>query len=788
MHDQPDRYGQVTAPPIHAVLDGIIVVDLTTEIAGPYATMLLRDLGARVMKLEPPAGDPLRRWEPVRPDTGEGGLFTYLNRGKERLEVELGDAAIEVLDPLLAGADVLVEDLGAGGLEALGADVEELRRRHPSLVIVRISDHGQTGPHRDVAVTPLVRQASSGWVSSRGESRREPIQVGGRIPEYAGGAYAALAALTGLRQRDHTGFAPTIDLSLMESEVATLSYPMLMHEAAMKRGIARPAGAGAMLGVVRCKDGWIGINALTGQHWHDICAMVELPEFVEHQLPIMFAGPERAQFFAAVQPWLDTRTAEEILDLCQAMRIPAAPVGNGETIPDLAQFAARGFFHRDELGTVTPGCPLRLSRSERQPRTDTVTPPAPEAPLAFSGLRVVDLTTFWAGAYVGCYLGAFGADVIKIESIQRPDGFRFSGAFPSDGDDWYEQSGLFQGGNLNKRGMTLNLTSEEGRALLRRLIADADVVIENFSPRVMEQFGLTPEALLALKPDLVIMRLPGFGLEGPWRNYVGWAYGIEQTSGWAWVTGFADGPPLNPGGPADPIIGVHGAVALLGALEHRRRTGEGQLVEIAQIEVAAAVTAEQVIAFSMTGELQGRDGNRARDIVQGVYPALDTAGEAAWVAISVRHDEDWQGLSALLGDLARPAGVELADHEGRLRRHDLIDEVITSWTETRIATEIVDALRQAGVPAAVVLIPAAMYDEPQLLARGFYCEMDHTVSGRRRYPGWPMRFEPGPPDHHRTPSPTLGQHNDEILGGELGLSPEEIAELRARKVIGEHPL
>ena len=189
----------------------------------------------------------------------------------------------------------------------------------------------------------------------------------------------------------------------------------------------------------------------------------------------------------------------------------------------------------------------------------------------------------------------------------------------------------------------------------------------------------------------------------------------------------------------------------------------------------------------MTGELQGRDGNRDRDLVQGVYPAMGANGELAWVAISIRNDDDWKEVSALLRDLA-PAGSDLASQAGRRQMHDLIDETIASWTKARPATEIVDALHHAGVPAAVVLVPAAMYDEPQLLARGFYCEMDHKVSGRRRYPGWPMRFEPGPAQHHRSPCPTLGQHNEEILGGELGLTTEEIADLRVRKVIGEHPL
>ena len=255
--------------------------------------------------------------------------------------------------------------------------------------------------------------------------------------------------------------------------------------------------------------------------------------------------------------------------------------------------------------------------------------------MPFGDVKVLDLSTFWAGAYLTCYLGAFGADITKVESIQRPDGFRYSGAYAHEGDRWYERSGLWQATNLNKRDITLDLASDAGRDIARRLVRDADVVVENFSPRVVEQFGLDYESLVALNPDVIQVRMPGFGLQGPWRDYVGWAFNFEQTSGMAAVTGYADGPPCVLQGPADPIVGVHAGVALLAALEHRRLTGEGQLIEIAQIEVAACLAAEPVIEYSMNGVVTRRDGNRQRGYLQGVYP---TAVDGAWVAISVRDD------------------------------------------------------------------------------------------------------------------------------------------------------
>ena len=287
---------------------------------------------------------------------------------------------------------------------------------------------------------------------------------------------------------------------------------------------------------------------------------------------------------------------------------------------------------------------------------------------------------------------------------------------------------------------------------------------------MVEQFGLDYDSLVALRPDVIAVRMPGFGLDGPWRDYVGWALNIEQVSGMSAVTGYPDGPPCNVQGPADPIVGVHAGVALLAALEHRRRTGEGQLIEVAQIEVGAAVTAEPVIEYSMNGVVRPREGNRRRGCLQGVYP---TDSDDAWVALSVRDDTDWSRLTH------RCDCPDLAAGD-----HDAFDEAVAAWTRTQSATNIVAALREHNIPAEEVTTPEQMYELPGLDARGFYEDFEHAVTGHHRYPGWPFRITPGPARHHRFAPPTLGQHNDEILGG-LGLSRDELDALRRDHVIGE---
>lgn len=780
-----------------AALAGLRVVELGTEIAAPYCTKLLTDLGAEVCKIESPAGDPLRNW-------GSGcGLFEYLNAGKRFLSIDLATpSGLARAHELIAQADLLVEDLPAGSVDRFdwGLDRESLQRINPDLVVVRVSDYGQDGPRRDQPSTSLTLQAASGWVNTR-EFGRAPVQAGARIPEYVVGGYAALAALTALRvaAADRTRVVEA-DVSAFESLLSTLPYPMLLAERLKSMGLPTNSKAAPMLGIVRAADGWIGINCLTGQHWLDVCAMVGLPEFGEHQLAIMLGGPERDEFFAKAQPWLDSMPVAELVELSQAMRIPAAPINDGASILDCPQYRDRNFFvdaGPDTARFRRPGAPFRLSK------TPVPAPPSgaadtvrwddrnvPEASVdadpanPFAGLKVFDLSTFWAGAYLTCYLGAFGADVVKVESIQRPDAHRYSGSLLRNSDDWYEIGPLWQGTNLNKRDITLDLGTEAGRELALQLAADADVVIENFSPRVVEQFGLDYDSLVKINPGVVMVRMPGFGLEGPWRDYVGWALNIEQLAGMSAVTGYPDGPPCNLQGPADPIAGVHGAVALLAALDHRRRTGEGQLIEVAQIEVGAAVTAEPVIEHSMTGRVAEREGNRHRHYAQGVYRAL---GEDDWVALSVRDDTDWAGVTEAVDRPDLRDDVRFASADARLRHHDEFDAVIAECAAARSAEEFAEALLQRGVPAQRVMTGDRMYDVDQLDARGFYEDLEHRIAGRQRFPGWPFRFTPGPARHHRSPSPTLGQHNDEVLGA-LGLSEDEVAKLREAQIIGERLL
>jgi len=378
------------------------------------------------------------------------------------------------------------------------------------------------------------------------------------------------------------------------------------------------------------------------------------------------------------------------------------------------------------------------------------------------------------------------------------------------GEDWYERGGIFAATNLDKREVTLELSTEAGRALFLRLVEGADIVLENFSARVVEQFDLGYDALRAVKPDVIMVRMPGFGLEGPWRDYVGWAMVIEQATGMAAMTG-APERPMHPGGLADPVIGMHAAVAVQAALAHRDRTGEGQMIEVAQLETGANLTAELVIDASgpvapvpvapvpgapdagrTTGATSPRRmGNRHPVWApQGVYPCRADTPVPEAVALSIVDDAQWKALAAAMDRTDLLGDASLATAAGRRAAHDMLDAGIAAWTAERAPDEVVAALRPSGIAVAPVLAVPRMYSDPQLVARGYYQELPHARTGSRRYPGWPVQFSftPARPgggaEHHRFGSPTLGQHNEEILRDLLGLPTDEIATLEADGIIG----
>jgi crotonobetainyl-CoA:carnitine CoA-transferase CaiB-like acyl-CoA transferase len=629
----------------------------------------------------------------------------------------------------------------------------------------------------------------------RGTPDRAPPFVGGQIGEWLTGIYAAIGTMASRARTRHDGVGELVDVSMLETLVLCLTYyPVTYHDM-----VGRPFRSGRSTvtpGVETTSDGLVGLGVGTGQQWLDFCVMVEHPAWMEDRS--LFAN--RAHLRPDIAAWAAERTTAEILELARRWRIPHAPIGNGASIPTTDHFAARRSIVRNGRdGVAEPDRPYRFvpplltSRLGAETRTPAAPPPgaSTDAPdLPFHGLRVLDLTAFWAGPLCTHVLAMLGAEVLHLESTARPDGTRLLAGLRFSEPDWWERSGIFAGLNTNKLGLTLDLGTDEGRELLRRLIATCDVVVENYTPRVLEHLGFDADAVRAIRPDVVMVRMPGFGLDGPWRDDPAFAFVIEDASGLTWMTGYPDQNPLSPYCVGDSNAGLHALSGLLLALEHRRRTGEGVVVEAAMVDAALNVAAEQVVEHSAHGALLGRDGNRGPTAApQNLYLAadVDEAGvRDTWVAIAVASDEQWLALRGALGEPGWALEPELATESGRRRHHDAIDLHLGSWYAERPADGIVDCLWGAAVPVARVMEPHEQATLPQLQFRRFFEEVDHPVAGTARHSTQPMRFSRGPDRFHRHAAPRLGEHTDAVLRG-LGVSDDELAQLREDGVIGRTP-
>jgi crotonobetainyl-CoA:carnitine CoA-transferase CaiB-like acyl-CoA transferase len=792
-------------------LHGYTVVELSTGIAGAYCTKLLADGGAQVIKVESPQGDPLRGWSAsgARIESGgDGALFGFLACSKHSVVADPGiDGDVEFVNDLLASADAVVWSRGSTVADWSAFTPAALRRSHPHLTVTAITPFGLEGPWRGRPATEFTLQAWSGGIIGlgRGSPDRAPVFVGGQVGEYLAGAYASAATLASKRR----GAGELLDLSMLEAQILGLTYYPVTYFQMLGRPW-RDARKVTVPGIARAKDGLVDVGCGTAQQWFDLCAMTGHQDWIDENSPLSITelANEKAE---EIYAWVRSQTVQEIRDLATAFRIPNAPVANGANIAELDHFRERrSFVANPRDGFRQPDHPYRMQpallrppqpaprlgehtaryRRSRPPARQPSKPDCVTDDLPFKDLRVLDMTTFWAGPSCTHFLALLGAEVIHVESTRKPDGTRLIAGVPVTEDQWWEKSPIYSALNTNKKGLTLDLQTAAGRDLLRRFIATSDVVVENFTPRVLDQIGLDFAAVQALRPDAILLRMPGFGLDGPWRDNPAFTYVIEAASGVSWLTGYPDRNPYEPYSVGDPNAGVHAVNALLLALEFRRRSGQGALIEAAMIDAALNIAAEQVIEYSAYGALLQRAGNRGPTAApQKLYRTadIDEFGRLdSWVAVAVANDEQWAGLREALGRPPWAMDSGLSQEAGRREQHDLIDEHLGAWCQDRSGDEIVRCLWDSGVPVAKVLQPHRQTDIPQLEFRGFFEDIGHPVNDRVAHSTVPVRFSAGPDQFHLQPAPLLGQHNHELLA-EIGVSEREIAELEADGVIGRAP-
>jgi crotonobetainyl-CoA:carnitine CoA-transferase CaiB-like acyl-CoA transferase len=787
------------------VLSDIVVLELATGIAGPYAGKLFADAGARVIKAEPPGGDPLRVRAPPGPDSGrvdlggaDSALFQHLNAGKESVVGAPGEPGI---DGLLARADLLIESFTPED-----PVVAAWRARWPSLVVLSITPFGRRGPWRDRPSTGFTLQAESGSIASRGRPGQLPFQAGGRLAEWAAGVSGAVGALAAVLHSRAGGGGQHVDCALLAADHMITNPNVCLRDSFLGHPESEhPPQIIDVPSIERTADGYVGFTTNTRRQLAAFLELVGQPDLLDREPRWTSAGyrlRHAQEFYALTRPWIRVHTTAEVLELAAMARIPVAPVNNGATLPEQEQFRSRGVIGAMPGGKFAHPLPpyridgVRPAVTRRAPRLGTGVSPLPSRPpsgrpdssaaggLPLAGLRVLDATSMWAGPVVGLLFAALGAEVIHLESVQRLDLSRLKADAASAPDGWERGHTWFML-NFNKRDLTLDLSRPAGRDLLERLLPSCDVLVENYSPRVFEKFGLTAERVRELNPELIFARMPAFGLDGPWRDLIGFAQTMEQMSGLAWLTGRAeDDEPVVPRGPCDPLAGYQTMFALLVALARRGRGLGGCLVEAAMAESAVNAAAESVVDYSAYGVLHAWAGNRSPDAApQGLYECT----QGRWAAISVEQEHQWDGLKRVLGDPAWARASALSTAEGRRAAANEIDRRLAVWAAGRSVEAAVATLIDAGVPAAALTDPRRADRHPQLTAWGYFEAVEHGTLGRHQVPTIPFRYA-SVDRWVRTPAPRLGAHNEEILRGYLHLTDAEIGRLRADAIIGSEPL
>lgn len=776
------------------------VLELCGSFAGAYAGKIFSDYGATVVRLEPPEGDPVRHQQP--------SAFEYLNTGKRS---HVLDAArdLDRLRGFAEWADVVIE---SSAPDPLTPQTRELG--NPSLVRVEISPFGSTGPLARYRSNEFTDDAHGGQVFLNGEPSREPIGRPGQQPLYGAGLHAFIGALSALRVSEATGVGQTVEVSHLEGLAAmhqhtismyTHSGHILEREGNRQPGIFHPAG------VYACKDGYV-LLCLASHTMRDrflvALGVPELlldPRFVDD----VSVALHKQEFDDAILPHLMSRTVNEIVELSQAAASPVGPVLAPSEIPGDVHLLARDFW-RSLDGRRYPRGPFQITGMESEIRPAPELGELGELPLAspkpkatrgidelaqgpLSGLRVLDLTRVWAGPFAGRLLADLGADVVLIESplgrgpaVVSSEQAKATHFFPDDdpGERPWNRLGVMNKLWRNRRGITLDLREPRAKEVFEELVRWADVVIENFSPRVMPKLGLGFEQLRELNPSIVYTAISGYGTTGPSKDWVALGPVIEAGSGLTHGLGYSDSGPYRAGVAwTDPLTGLHAIAATLIALHERDADPErsGRMVESPMVEAMVSVVGELLIEAQKTGKDPARQGNRhTLRAPQGVYPC---SGEERWLALSITSDDEWLALCSAAALPREWSGFTL---EKRLALHDEIDSRLSSWTRTQERDSLVQSLQSLGVIAAPLSDARDLVENEQLAARRFWADLVHPDAGRHLEPGCAIRLSRTPVTYRRA-APGLGQHNREVLRECAGLDDAEIDALEAAEILVDKP-
>ena len=789
-------------------LEGIRVVEVGQMIAVPWATRLIADLGADVIKVEPPQGDLSRHRGPYpnQPDPSQSGLFTHLNLNKRSLVADFGEASdVARLHDLLGDADLLVHDLSPEAANQIGLHENELAKAHPALVTVSVTPFGRTGPYSGWCAEDLqlIHGGGWGWLTPgcSDEPELPPLKPAGQQAGFQIGFAAATIGLAALDQALCTGKGEHLDL-------AGMSYISSMLEAGFISWTYLgeiPGRAGTRIlnpwRIFEVADGRIFIVCVEDDQWARLKEVMGSPEWAEMEIFDTQAGRFEAEdlLHMWLGEWAAPQRVMDLFHLGQGNRIGFAPVNTIQQMLDDPHLRERGFLvevDQPGLGTITlPGPVARLSKpwwSIRQPAPDLgadqdakfeqprgkdlVTESPRSLPL--EGVTVADFTWVWAGPFCTMHLAHLGAEVIKVESRQAPDLGRRLPIFSINHEESVDSNGYFNQWGQGKKSITLDLSTPQGQALAKEIAVSCDLVVSNYATGVMEKFGLGYDDLAKERPDVIVGAISGYGNYGPYRHYLGYGPTTAPLSGLSSMTGYEGGQPEEVGvSLGDPAAGIATAHLLVAALIARRRTGEGQFIDTSLWEATASSAIEGWTQQILTGTQPDLCGNR--DPIMAPHNLYRCQGEDEWVAICCSSDKQWEQMATLLGLETE----QFSSQADRKSSEDELDSLIANWTASRDKWQVTELLQEVGVPAMPSLDAQELELDPHLNDRGFIERLEHPLIGKMAHTGIPWLLSAGG-NGVRTPAPMLGQHTDEILSSLLQLSPPEIQDLRDKGVLG----
>jgi crotonobetainyl-CoA:carnitine CoA-transferase CaiB-like acyl-CoA transferase len=777
-------------------LNGFKVLETGPRLASAVSGRLFAELGADVIKVEPPGGTPDRRRGPAVNAGDVGGIFLSQNLSKRGIELDLNHPSDKAcFESLARDADLVVSSWHPAEMQAQGIGSGELEKMAPSSVIAYLTPFGMSGPRSLYRGSDLVVFHSSGLAKSligpvHDPESTPPVRAAGEQSEFVSGVATACAAMLGLFRKETGGGAAVIDVSMQEAlsfmEVMGLAAPAFGNPGRPRRMKRRP---GPNLTILPASDGFIAISPREQHQWKQWLGVLGDPEWGnEPRFATRALREENSEaIYELLAEWSSKYKKMDLFRIAQENHVPCFPLMNPAEHIESEQLKSRSFFRQVQTGEnrscLLPGIPYKTCDED----VTTVKPyllhaPGSSPPLSWlvqavnsslpsgtvaqgngelplKGVRVADLSWVIAGPTCTRFFASMGAEIVKVETSSRPDPGRVGQLHDV----------LGQG----KLGITLNLKTREGSEAIKKLISGCDIVVENFAPGVMDRLGLGWDVLKKLRPDLVMVSASGTGQTGPTRHVAAYGTLLQVYTGFAGQNGYKGQAPAIGMAWADPLCGMLLAFSATAALNKSRKTGEGRRIDFSMVEAMLSTMPGPLLEYQLTGKQSEPPGNDDELFSpHGVYHCNE---EDTWVAVAVTDQSEWASLASVIG---APEGAGLWDLDTRRLRSVEIDSLIEVWTRSKSASSAMDELQKNGVPAAASVATASLLDDAHLNERGFFKTLTDREGVERKMPTLPWQWSGGEEPQYGRP-PGLGSDTAKVLRELLGYSEYEIASMEA---------